>query len=92
MSNKDSYQVFVKLANSKNIIIQVNSTDTVMKIRKLILDKISECNQFEDVFLCSGSKTLDATSETLTMQDYSIHKDSTIFVIPRLRGGYTVDN
>jgi NAD(P)H-nitrite reductase large subunit len=45
-------------------------------------------NISDSLYLTAGSKVI--TNESLTVEDYNIQKESTIFVIPRLVGGWFI--
>ncbi len=86
MSSK--FNIFVKLANSKTITLEINNSMTILEVKKKIMNLISQqSNQFDDVFISVGTKMIGENNESLTVQEMNILKDSNIFVLPRLKGG-----
>ena len=83
-----NFNIFVKLANSKTLSLEINKSMTIQEVKKKIMSLVSQqSNQFDDVFISVGTKMIGENNESLTVQDMNISRDSTIFVLPRLRGG-----
>ncbi len=83
-----NFKIFAKLANSKTITLEINNSMTILEVKKKIMNLVSQqSNQFDDVFISVGTKMIGENNESLTVQDMNISRDSTIFVLPRLRGG-----
>lgn len=84
-----NFKIFVKLANSKTITTETNADMLITDLKKNIMVLISNYgNQFDDVFLSTGVKIIDENKKDLTVSDLGISKDSTVFALPRLRGGF----
>ena len=82
------FNVFIKLANSKTLTLDINYEMSVKDLINKIKEKLSQqSNQFDDVFISVGAKIISEDHHNLKITDFKIHKDSTIFIIPRLRGG-----
>lgn len=83
-----NFNIFIKLANSKTITMETNEDMLVSDMKKNVMILISkEGNQFDDVFLSAGTKIISENSKDMKVNELGITKDSTIFALPRLRGG-----
>ena len=78
----------MKLANSKTISMEVNKDMVVSVMMKNMMTKISITgNQWDGLYISVGTKIISEESADMKVSDLNIRKDSTIFVLPRLRGG-----
>lgn len=78
----ESFQIFVKTLQGKNITLDVKSTDSVQSIKKQITD-IEGIPEDQQRLVHNGKQLEDAN----TLQDYNIDAESTIHLVLRLRGG-----
>ena len=75
-------QIFVKTLTGKTITFDVDPSDTVDSLKTKIKDREGIPN--EDQRLIFGGKQLENEK---TLNEYNIQKESTIYVVLRLRGG-----
>ena len=77
-----SMQIFVRTLGGNNITLEVKSTDTVLNVKQMIQDR----EGFDPVEqrLVYGGKSLE---DGRTLAEYDIRKESTLFLLLRVRGG-----
>jgi len=81
MCNK-GVQLFVKSINDKTFSFFVNNNDTILNVKELIKNRNNM--KIDDQRLYYSTKELINES---TIQDYNIHKESTLHLICRVKGG-----
>ncbi len=75
-------QIFVKTVAGRTITIDANSLDLVYKVKTKIQDR--ECIPPDQQRLLYNGKQLE---DAKTLSDYNIEKESTLYLLLRLRGG-----
>ena len=78
-------QIFLKLLSGKTILLEVEPSDTVENVKAKILDK--DGIPVEKQRLIFAGKEIENNK---TLATYNIQHESTVNLLLRLRGGFTI--
>ena len=96
---RGGYQIFVETLTGKTITLEVEASDTIENVKAKIQDKegippdqqglFRASDQLEDVHALTyyNCKLLE---DGCTLSDYNIQKESTLYLVLRLRGGMQI--
>ena len=77
-------QLFIRFL-TKTFCINVDLSCTIQEIKVLLENKegIKPCQQR---LVCSGTESKELIDNNKTLKDYKVEKDSTIWLIPKMKG------
>jgi hypothetical protein len=81
-----TFQICIKNLNGSSYFVNVNKEMTVHDLKRKLLEKEPFLH---DCWIRTGTKCLSEimNNKVMTLDDYEIHSESTIYLLARLRGG-----
>jgi len=76
-------QIFIKTVTGRNLLLVIAADTTVQQLKQKIQDKDGTLVRFQS--LVYGAKPL---VDEMTLGDYGVTENATIFLVLRLLGGY----